>query len=201
MRKNRGWRCARCLRRRGRRGGGGGGGGGWWGAVGGPGALPWRGWGRRGGAGGQGGAALDGIELVDAPPGNFSVAEVQRDAARVDCVLAGHHPPLLDARAILHAVRDGGRLDAPPVIIFTGKGDEHLAVELMKGGASDYLIRGSVSGEELARCVRSAVRIHRAEVAAAAAQANLLAASRARDEAVALLDTLVGGAPVGIAFF
>jgi PAS domain S-box-containing protein len=146
-------------------------------------------------------AAVEGIELIDAPPGNFSAAEAQRDAARVDCVLAGHHPPVLDARALLHAVRDGAGLRAPPVIIFTGQGDEHLAVELMKGGASDYLIRGAVSGEQLARRVRAAVRVHRAEVAAAAAQLNLLAASRARDEAVALLDTLVGGAPVGIAFF
>jgi PAS domain S-box-containing protein len=163
-------------------------------------------------ASGQGAAGTAGIELVDAPPpappGAFSLAEVVRAAARVDCVLAGHHPPLIDARVLLHAVRgDASGVGAPPpplpppVIIFTGKGDEHLAVELMKGGASDYLIRGAVSGDELARRVRAAVRVHRAEVAAAAAQFNLLTASRARDEAVALLDTLVGGAPVGIAFF
>ncbi|MDB5321338.1 MAG: Protein-glutamate methylesterase [Phycisphaerales bacterium] len=144
-------------------------------------------------------AGAEGIELVDSPPGTFSLKAIGEMAHRIDCVLAGHHPSTIDAGAVLREVRDGGL--GLPVIVFTADGDPRPAVELLKAGASEYLIKGAVSGEALARSVRSTVRVHRAEMAAAAARANVLAANRARDEAVALLDTLVGGAPVGIAFF
>jgi PAS domain S-box-containing protein len=144
-------------------------------------------------------AGAQGIELIDPPPGTLSLNAIGETAHRVDCVLAAHRPPAIDAAAVLREIRDDGL--GLPVIVFTADGDPRLAIELLKAGASDYLIKGAISGDDLARSVRSAVRVHRAEIAGAAAQAKLLAANRGRDEAVALLDTLVGGAPVGIAFF
>jgi PAS domain S-box-containing protein len=135
----------------------------------------------------------DAIEFVEAAPASNGAA------TDVDCVLLGHHPPDADARVVLQALRDGGM--RTPVIVFTAEGDEPLAVELMKAGASDYLVKGKVTGEQLAQSVRNAVRVHRAEAMSAAAQERLHEATRAKDEAVALLDTLLGSAPVGIAVF
>jgi signal transduction histidine kinase len=62
--------------------------------------------------------------------------------------------------------------------MLTGQGDEQLAVELMKAGASDYLPKGAVSPERLAQSLRYVLRVHRAEMATRSAEA-------AREEAIA----------------
>jgi PAS domain S-box-containing protein len=49
-----------------------------------------------------------------------------------------------------------------PIIVLTGMDDEELAALAVRGGAQDYLVKGSVDGRGLARSVRYA--IERAEV-------------------------------------
>ncbi len=46
-----------------------------------------------------------------------------------------------DARQIIRQLSELGRL--PPFLIITGQGDERVAVEMMQGGARDYLIKGA----------------------------------------------------------
>ena len=41
-----------------------------------------------------------------------------------------------------------------PVIVMTGQGDERLAVQTMKLGASDYLVKGDITASGLCRTVR-----------------------------------------------
>jgi signal transduction histidine kinase/CheY-like chemotaxis protein len=87
-----------------------------------------------------------------------------------DCALVDYRLPDGDGGEVLRSARDGRTV---PVVMLTGQGDEELAVQLMKAGASDYLVKGSLSPGRLANSVRHAVRIHRAERQAQEAQAEL----------------------------
>ncbi|MFP2905130.1 ATP-binding protein [Pyxidicoccus sp. 3LFB2] len=62
-----------------------------------------------------------------------------------------------------------------PVVVLTGQESAEVAVELMKAGASDYLAKASLSPERLGHALRSALRIHRLEEEARAAQEALRA--------------------------
>ncbi len=53
-----------------------------------------------------------------------------------------------------------------PLVVLTGQGDERIAVELMKAGATDYLPKSQISPETLSQILRNAIRIDRAERAA-----------------------------------
>ena len=88
-----------------------------------------------------------------------------------DCVLLDYRLPDGDALALIREVRATGI--KVPLVVLTGQGDEQIAVELMKAGASDYLPKSKLSPETLARSVRNAVRIYRAEKEAASAGERL----------------------------
>jgi PAS domain S-box-containing protein len=88
-----------------------------------------------------------------------------------DCVLLDYRLPDGDGLALVQEIRGAGR--KVPLIVLTGQGDEQIAVELMKSGASDYLAKSKVSPETLSRSVRNAVRIYRAETEAALATTRL----------------------------
>ena len=51
------------------------------------------------------------------------------------------------------------RAQAPgvPIVVLTGFQDEALAVEALKGGAQDYLVKGQVDSKLLGRCMRYAI--------------------------------------------
>ncbi len=44
-----------------------------------------------------------------------------------------------------------------PIVMVTGQGDESVAVRVMKAGASDYLIKGRMTAEELRLAINSAI--------------------------------------------
>ena len=145
------------------------------------------------------GGVGEGIELVEAPAG-VCAGEARRGTEKFDCILAGHRLPEVDAREVLGSLKRGEV--STPLIVLSDHGDERLVVELMKAGLCDYLVRRQTTGEMLARAVRGAVQKCRTRAGPEmTAQQRLMQTTRSRDEAVALLDTLVGGAPVGIAFF
>ena len=50
-----------------------------------------------------------------------------------------------------------------PVIILTGQGDQEKAVEVMKAGAEDYLIKSRLSVDGLSRAIRSAINLKKAK--------------------------------------
>ncbi|MDJ0574731.1 MAG: ATP-binding protein [Xenococcaceae cyanobacterium MO_234.B1] len=50
-----------------------------------------------------------------------------------------------------------------PIIVLTGQGDEEIAVEMMKAGAADYLVKSKIEPDNLAKAIRNAIRLHKAE--------------------------------------
>ncbi|MHB8126362.1 MAG: two-component system sensor histidine kinase NtrB [Desulfitobacteriaceae bacterium] len=50
-----------------------------------------------------------------------------------------------------------------PVVVLTGQGDEQIAVNLMKAGASDYISKSTISPELLCQCIKNAMNADRME--------------------------------------
>ncbi|MEE9258915.1 MAG: response regulator, partial [Nitrospinaceae bacterium] len=46
-----------------------------------------------------------------------------------------------------------------PIIVLTGQGDQEMAVEAMKAGATDYLVKSQLSVEMLSHAIRNAIKI------------------------------------------
>lgn len=88
-----------------------------------------------------------------------------------ECVLLDYRLPDGNGLALVQEIRKAGL--TVPLIVLTGQGDEQTAVDLMKSGASDYLPKSKLSAQTLARSLRNAVRIYRAEKEAALATQRL----------------------------
>ncbi len=89
-------------------------------------------------------SALDAIE--ESPP---------------DCVLLDLVLPDADG---LEAV-DSLLLNAPhvPIVVLSAHKDDHLALRAVRRGAQDYLVKGTVTADALARSVQLAIQRHHAE--------------------------------------
>jgi PAS domain S-box-containing protein len=81
-----------------------------------------------------------------------------------DGVLLDFCLPDLDGLQFIQELKSHNRETTPAVIILTGQGNESIAVQAMKSGASDYLIKGKTSPECLRCAVQNAtanVKLHR----------------------------------------
>lgn len=76
-------------------------------------------------------------------------------------VLLDYMMPELDGMQVLRALR--AQFSDIYVVMFTGKGSEELAVELMKAGASDY-IRKPFNNQDLIDRIENVLRIRRVEL-------------------------------------
>ena len=57
---------------------------------------------------------------------------------------------------VLHAIQEDGCF--LPVIMLTGHGSEEIAVEAMKAGVSDYLVKGRITSESLRLVISNALQ-------------------------------------------
>ena len=57
---------------------------------------------------------------------------------------------------VFHKIRKGGC--TLPVIMFTGHGSEEVAVQAMKAGVSDYLVKGRITPDSLRLIISNAVQ-------------------------------------------
>jgi len=119
----------------------------------------------------------DQVAEAESSPAAFALLE----AREFDCILLDYLLPPTDGLTVLRELR--GRGVTVPIVVLTGQGDERVAVELMKAGATDYLTKEDLAPERLAQSVRSAVRVWRAEVSEARAHADSLERMRFLAEA------------------
>jgi diguanylate cyclase (GGDEF)-like protein len=90
------------------------------------------------------------------------------DREPFDAVVLDYNLPKMTGLDVLRRIREKGI--ALPVVMITGQGDESIAVEAMKVGAADYIIKTKNYIETLPTVVEDAVRKHRRD-------ANMQAAS------------------------
>jgi serine phosphatase RsbU (regulator of sigma subunit) len=93
-----------------------------------------------------------------------TLAEARREKlAQIDCVLLDLDLPDAQGLAALHKLK-ADRADLS-VLVLTGFDDERRGVEAVSAGAQDYLVKGQIDGQGLARAVRYAVERQRADEA------------------------------------
>jgi two-component system, NtrC family, response regulator AtoC len=125
----------------------------------------------------------DGIEALAARSGAEALTLLETRA--VDVVVSDIRMPGMDGMQLLAAVQ--ARWPELPVLMLTAHGSVPLAVEAMKAGAADFLLK-PVDRAELLHAVKKALaRASRVEPAAAPAGGGaVVAASSAMQEALAL---------------
>jgi signal transduction histidine kinase len=133
-----------------------------------------------------------GIEAVIDERADDASALAALKAEPYDCVLLDYNLPGVTGLDVLVRIRVSGL--CVPVVVFTGQGDEELAVTLMKAGAADYMGKAALTADRLARSVRYAIALHRSEeerrellVKEQQAREEAQAANRAKDEFLATL--------------
>jgi two-component system, sensor histidine kinase and response regulator len=105
------------------------------------------------------------VQLTEAENCAETLSEIQKET--YDCALLDYRLPDGDGLDLVIRIRS---LNIHiPLIVLTGQGDDQIAVELLKAGASDYLSKSRVSPGRLEQVLQNALRIHKAERAAAIA--------------------------------
>jgi signal transduction histidine kinase len=101
------------------------------------------------------------------PDDSFSVLEFETGKAglehcslqKPDCMLLDYNLPDLNGLEFLSKLEN----TSFPILMLTGQGDESVAVEAMKMGAQDYLIKDRVTPTYLMSAIKNAIRISRSE--------------------------------------
>ena len=94
-------------------------------------------------------------ELSEAGSAEEGLRKCQSE--RPDCVLLDYRLPDSDGLSLLRRISECLKGDPVPVILLTGQGSEAVAVEAMKNGAQDYLIKTAVTTETLTRAIQYAI--------------------------------------------
>jgi signal transduction histidine kinase/CheY-like chemotaxis protein len=78
-----------------------------------------------------------------------------------DCIFLDYLLPGNTGLSVLKKIREKGvRI---PIVMITSQGNEGIAVELMKAGASDYIVKNSINGPALGQVLRNMIRMSRVE--------------------------------------
>ncbi|QLE39575.1 response regulator [Nostoc sp. C052] len=88
-----------------------------------------------------------------------------------DCVFLDYRLPDQDGLTLVRQLRSSEI--KVPLVVLTGQGDEHITLQLLKAGATDYLSKSRISPETLSQVLRSAIRIYQAEMQADLASQQL----------------------------
>lgn len=102
-----------------------------------------------------------GLSLVLTEASTYAQAITLLETNLFDCTFLDYGLPDQNG---LNLVQTARRLNVKhPLVILTGQGDEKIAVNLMKAGATDYLAKSQISTTTLTQVLRNAIRIDRAE--------------------------------------
>jgi response regulator RpfG family c-di-GMP phosphodiesterase len=120
------------------------------------------------------------IEMLERKLPNVHTAETSNGADGLeamkkeafDCIILDYKMPQKNGMQVLKEARESD-VDTP-IIVLTGFGDEHLAVDLMKAGASDYLPKNDLTPDAISRAVRGAIALRISELKRVTAEKELL---------------------------
>ncbi len=112
------------------------------------------------------------VDFADAADAKSAIAILgSEEPEPFDCIFLDYRLPDQDGLAVLKTIHQMGIRF--PIIVLTGQGDERIAVEVMKAGATDYLPKSSLSNDRLSHTFYNAMRIHKAEIQAELANQQL----------------------------
>ncbi len=78
-----------------------------------------------------------------------------------DCILLDYNLPDMNGLEFLAELADTSGSLPFPVVVMTGVSLEPIAVQAMKSGAQDYLVKGNITTENLHRAIQNAIeRVH-----------------------------------------
>lgn len=100
-----------------------------------------------------------GYEVITAKSGDECLATVERE--KPSLVLLDYMMPGMDGMTTLREMRQ--RFPDTYVIMLTGKGNEQIAVEVMKAGAADYILK-PFRNQNLIERIENVLRIRRIEI-------------------------------------
>ena len=98
-----------------------------------------------------------GLQLEVSEAENSVIAIANLENSDFDCAFIDYCLPGKDGLALIQELRDNGV--NIPIIVLTGQGDERIAVDLMKAGASDYLSKSEISGPMLIQSLQNALTL------------------------------------------
>ncbi|MBC3538131.1 response regulator [Rufibacter sediminis] len=123
--------------------------------------------------------------ITNAAFGSEALEAVQKDT--FDFIFIDFMLPDMNGLELLQKIREKGI--TTPVQIVTSQGDERIAVEAMKTGASDYLPKTLLTPEGISQSIRTAIRLHKIEQERLQTQEQLATTQKQ-------LDTVINGAPI-----
>lgn len=93
------------------------------------------------------------VSVIEASGGHEAMEAIKNK--QIDCILLDHDMPggsgMMWLKKILSVNKDLS------IVMLTGQGSEQLAVEAMKNGAMDYLVKGSIAPEDLERAILNSI--------------------------------------------
>ncbi|MFM6280646.1 MAG: response regulator, partial [Dolichospermum sp.] len=79
-----------------------------------------------------------------------------------DCIFIDYHLQNQDCLKLIHKINASAI--KVPLVILINSGNEAIAGDCIKAGASEYLIKCTLSSQTIAQILRSAIRIHRTQM-------------------------------------
>ncbi|MDZ7957800.1 MAG: response regulator [Aulosira sp. DedQUE10] len=93
--------------------------------------------------------------ILEAETGEAALEICQR--YQPDVVLLDYRLPDFEGVEFLESLKNQAKGNCPPVIVVTGQGNEAIAVQILKAGAEDYLIKGRITADDLQFTVGCAI--------------------------------------------
>jgi PAS domain S-box-containing protein len=117
------------------------------------------------------GSATAQFDIVEARDGTAGLSELRLQ--KPDCILLDYHLPDMTGIEFMTGALDGDELPCA-ILMITGQGNEQVAVDAMKRGALDYIVKGEISQKILQRAITNSIAQFRLSEQLAASQLDLL---------------------------
>ena len=91
------------------------------------------------------------FECIETDTAAGGLARIQTET--FDCILLDYNLPDMDGLELLAELRGDRRIEDVPIVFLTGQGNESIAVNAMKSGATEYLVKSAITRDLLSRAI------------------------------------------------